>query len=170
MPRWWWQLTGYETHIQNTHAIPCELCHCKQLDTRLCLIIWINWFTIHVIVSHTYMMLTLVGEVVSRFFVDSLWPKHKDKYGLSHANLTSTCWIFTNFTQISVRISLLIKPPYENLYFSYQTGVWNSIVQYNIESSWSIVMPNGDTDHGQHQLRQWLSAWWHQAITCNNVE
>ena len=33
-----------------------------------------------------------------------------------------------------------------------------------------LVMPYGDTEPGQHWLRYWLVAWWHQAITCTNVE
>ena len=30
--------------------------------------------------------------------------------------------------------------------------------------------PYGDRDLGQHCLRQWLVAWWHQAITWTNVD
>ena len=33
-----------------------------------------------------------------------------------------------------------------------------------------LVMPYGDMDLGQHWLRQWLVAWWHQAITWTNVD
>ena len=34
------------------------------------------------------------------------------------------------------------------------------------------MMPNtyGGIDLGQHWLRQWLVAWWHQAITWTNVD
>ena len=31
-----------------------------------------------------------------------------------------------------------------------------------------LMMPCGDIDLGQHRLRQWLVAWWHQAITWIN--
>ena len=34
----------------------------------------------------------------------------------------------------------------------------------------SFVMPDGDLDLGQHPLRWWLVAWWHQAITWTNVD
>ena len=32
------------------------------------------------------------------------------------------------------------------------------------------MMPYGDIDLGQHWLRKWLVAWWHQAITWTNVD
>ena len=32
------------------------------------------------------------------------------------------------------------------------------------------MMPYGDIELGQHWLRQWLVAWWHQAITWTNVD
>ena len=32
------------------------------------------------------------------------------------------------------------------------------------------MTPYGDKDLGQHLLRQWLVAWWHQAITWTNVD
>ena len=32
------------------------------------------------------------------------------------------------------------------------------------------MTPYGDRDLGQHWLRQWLVAWWHQAITWTNVD
>ena len=35
-----------------------------------------------------------------------------------------------------------------------------------INSLW----PYDDIGLGQHWLRQWLVAWWHQAITCTNVD
>ena len=35
---------------------------------------------------------------------------------------------------------------------------------------WGLVMPYGDIDQGQHWLRKWLVAWWHQAITWTNVD
>ena len=35
---------------------------------------------------------------------------------------------------------------------------------------WGLVTPYGDSDLGQHWLRQWLVAWWHQAITWTNVD
>ena len=31
-------------------------------------------------------------------------------------------------------------------------------------------MPYGVMEHGQHWFRQWLVAWWHQAITWTNVD
>ena len=47
-------------------------------------------------------------------------------------------------------------------------------------SNWSLIMkeltllgpvtPFGDIDLGQHWLRLWLAAWWHQAITWTNVD
>ena len=33
-----------------------------------------------------------------------------------------------------------------------------------------LVTPYGDTELGQHWLRQWLGAWRHQAITWTNVD
>ena len=33
-----------------------------------------------------------------------------------------------------------------------------------------LVKPHGNIDRGQHWLRQWLVAWWHQAITWTNVD
>ena len=35
---------------------------------------------------------------------------------------------------------------------------------------WGLVMPYGNRDLGQHWLRCWLVAWWHQAITWTNVD
>ena len=32
------------------------------------------------------------------------------------------------------------------------------------------MTPYGDRELGQHRLRQWLVAWWHQAITWTNVD
>ena len=32
------------------------------------------------------------------------------------------------------------------------------------------MMPYGNRDLGQHWFRQWLVAWWHQAITWTNVD
>ena len=43
-------------------------------------------------------------------------------------------------------------------------------------SGWSklthceLVTPYGDIKMGQHWLRQWLGAWWHQTIACTNVD
>ena len=34
----------------------------------------------------------------------------------------------------------------------------------------SLVTPYGDIGLGQHWLRWWLVAWWHQAITWTNVD
>ena len=33
---------------------------------------------------------------------------------------------------------------------------------------WCLVMLYGDIDLGQHWFRQWLVAWWHQAIAWTN--
>ena len=33
-----------------------------------------------------------------------------------------------------------------------------------------MVMPYGDIELGQHWLRAWFVAWWHQAITWTNVD
>ena len=33
-----------------------------------------------------------------------------------------------------------------------------------------LVTPYGDINLGQHWLRQWLVAWWHQAITWTNID
>ena len=33
-----------------------------------------------------------------------------------------------------------------------------------------FMMPNGEIDLGQHWLRKWLVAWWHQIITLINVD
>ena len=43
------------------------------------------------------------------------------------------------------------------------------------QPSWSLthcglVTPYGDTYLGQHWLRLWLVAWWHQAITWTNID
>ena len=35
---------------------------------------------------------------------------------------------------------------------------------------WGLVTPYGNRDLGQHWPRQWLVAWWHQAITWTNVD
>ena len=35
---------------------------------------------------------------------------------------------------------------------------------------WSLVMPYGDRDLGQHWLKQWLVTWQHQSITWTNVD
>ena len=32
------------------------------------------------------------------------------------------------------------------------------------------MIPHGNTNMGQHWLRQWLVAWWHKAITWANVD
>ena len=34
----------------------------------------------------------------------------------------------------------------------------------------SLMIPYGYIDLGQHWLRQWLGAWWHQANTWTNVD
>ena len=34
----------------------------------------------------------------------------------------------------------------------------------------ALMTPYGDIDLGQHWLRQWLVAWWHQAIAWTNVD
>ena len=39
-----------------------------------------------------------------------------------------------------------------------------------ILTHWGLVMPYGYRDLGQHWLRWWLVAWWHQAITWTNVD
>ena len=33
-----------------------------------------------------------------------------------------------------------------------------------------LVTPYVNIDLGQHWLKQWLGAWWHQAMTWNNVD
>ena len=33
-----------------------------------------------------------------------------------------------------------------------------------------LVRPYGDLGLGQHRLREWLVAWWHQAITWTNTD
>ena len=47
--------------------------------------------------------------------------------------------------------------------------ICNFILQFLKLIHWSIVLPYGDRDLGQHWLRKWLVAWWHQAITWSNV-
>ena len=40
----------------------------------------------------------------------------------------------------------------------------NGLTHYGLET------PYGDIGLGQHWLRQWLVAWWHQTITWTNVD
>ena len=35
---------------------------------------------------------------------------------------------------------------------------------------WGLVTPYGERDLGQYWLRQWLVAWWYQAITWTSVD
>ena len=68
--------------------------------------------------------------------------------------------------------------------------LWLSIILYNIPwpeyiiqngrrdltkshsalTHWDLVMPYVTTELGQHWPRQWLVAWWYQAITWTNVD
>ena len=52
-----------------------------------------------------------------------------------------------------------------------QSWPWDMLIEsYDILTQWGLVMPFGDIDLGQHWLRQWLVAWWHQVITWTNVD
>ena len=41
---------------------------------------------------------------------------------------------------------------------------------HNVLTLCGLVMPYDDIDLGQHWFRQWLVAWWHQAITWASVD
>ena len=40
----------------------------------------------------------------------------------------------------------------------------------SILTDWGLMKPYDDTDLGQQWFRQWLDAWWHQAIAGTNVD
>ena len=39
-----------------------------------------------------------------------------------------------------------------------------------VKTHWPLETPYGIMELGQHWFRQWLVAWWHQAITWTNVD
>ena len=44
------------------------------------------------------------------------------------------------------------------------------LVLLNIWTHCGLVTPYGNRDLGQHWIRQWFVAWWHQAIIWTNVD
>ena len=51
------------------------------------------------------------------------------------------------------------------------SGKWRPFcLGLKVLTHWGLVTPYGDRDLGQHWVRQWLVAWWHQAVTRTNVD
>ena len=46
----------------------------------------------------------------------------------------------------------------------------NELMEKTCYSSALAMDLHGNIEHGQHWFRQWLGAWWHQAITLTNVD
>ena len=77
---------------------------------------------------------------------------------------------------------LIINQKVANFISAYQKylqiGCWKHVLfphlstgsSVSILTHWGLVTPFGDIDLGQHWLRQWLAAWWHQAITWTNAD
>ena len=66
-------------------------------------------------------------------------------------NITWTQWVHAKGTM-----------PYYDIW-CHHTGVKEL-------THWGLLSPFVDIDLGQHWFRQWLVAWWHQAITWTNVD
>ena len=63
----------------------------------------------------------------------------------------------------------------QDFYLWYKFGKYSfklhmHLLRANELTHWPLVTPYGDKDLGQLWLRQWLVAWWHQAITWTNVD
>ena len=91
-----------------------------------------------------------------------------------------TCYIFHKFARQTILCSTLCRWHFRIILFPW--------VQFTIRqhcfrcglgaklgdvtwafTHYSIVIPYGHIDLGQHWFRQWPVAWWHQAITWNYV-
>ena len=95
----------------------------------------------------------------------SLYPVHE----INHGHRIKAFWVLSFSKQLSTFKVFSISLMDSQIMPIGLCKTFQKIQLWKVLTRRGLVMPYGDSDLGQHWLRCWFVAWWHQAITWTNL-
>ena len=109
-----------------------------------------------------------VGKLTIISSDNGLSPEQRQAIIWTNAGILLIEPLGTNFSEIFIGIQPF---SFKKMYLKMASAKWRpSCLGLNVLTHCGLMTPYGDRDLGQHWLRQWLVAWWHQAISWTNVD